>query len=147
METEEPTTSADWIAAISAADTVTNLNRLRVRIGRAEVTDKAVIDAWHARSSALSGTSAVAAKSAPEPATPVADDEIIDAVVVEDGAAPMSGAQAWQAALTLAGTRGWNRQHLADRFLAQYNLDYRAEAVTNEMLVEFLGLIQSGEIA
>lgn len=133
----------DWLAEIRAVTSVTELNKLRLRMQRANVKDQPIVDAWVARNTELAPTSAVAKKAEP---APVADDEIVDAVIVDDRLAAMSGAQAWQAALTLAGTKGWNRQQLADRFTAQYDIDYRHDDVTDEMLVEFLGLIQNGQI-
>lgn len=140
--------SADWIAEIGSMDTPENLDKLQARMRAMKVGDQAVVDAWIAKAAEFTAKAAPASKAQTVPASkpePQAT-EVIDAVIVDDKTPAMSGAQAWQAALQFASTQGWNRSQLADRFMAQYNLDYRADGVTDEMLVEFLALLTNGDI-
>lgn len=136
--------SADWIAEIKATTSAANLDALKGRMRTAGVGDKGVVDAWIVRAGEL--TPKAAEKSAPAGKPEPAATEVIDAVIVDAETPAMSGAQAWQAALQFAGTQGWNRSQLADRFMAQYNIDYRADAATDELLVEFLGLLTNGDL-
>jgi hypothetical protein len=120
----------DWLALIAGAETVADLNGLREKMQAAGVRDKAIVDAWVARSAALS-------PKPPPAAVPVVEEPVVAEVEPNPD-------ETWAAILREAGKRGWNTARVEQEFRARLETD--AQDANGWQLDSFLTAMRDGRV-